>query len=115
MSYSRIFGQVVLLTICINEIFSSNLVYELRKKYLEGTYSVKNLLEKEEFDFPENVLAQLTLFEIYFDQKDCQKMEEIYQNICDYFPVNQLVNYKLGNFYFKEKNYKKQLPWLNGF
>ncbi|MFQ3675773.1 MAG: hypothetical protein SNJ64_04450, partial [Endomicrobiia bacterium] len=107
MPHCRIFGQIVLLTIFVNEIFSSNLVYELRKKYLTGDYSVKNILETYEFGFPENILAQLTLFEIYSDQKNYQKMEEIYQNICNYFPINQLLEYKLGTFYYKEKNYQK--------
>lgn len=102
---------LVFLSFTYSEI-EEPLVVQLRKKFLTGDLSVKNLLETQEFEGNDKLLSYLTLFEIYANEKNLDKMLEIQQKIGNNYPISQLTNYILGKYYYSNKKFKESAEKL---
>jgi len=58
-----------------------------------------------EFEEKDNIIKNLTLFEYYIDKNDLEHAKVYYELLKSCYPVNQLVNYRLGKYYFKEQDF----------
>lgn len=102
------------LSILINlqNILSCEDVIYLRKAYLEKknvVISTESYSNKDFFTFQE-LVKYLTLFEFSLDQRNIEFAQDIANRLQTCYPVTQLVNYRLAEYYYKlgEFEYAKE-------
>lgn len=87
-------------------------VLSLRRKYLESKLTDYHIMQLESYqtnNLKEEVLKNLILFEYYMDRLMLQKAEKYAIILSSFYPVNQLVNFRLGEYFFldnKEESIK---------
>ncbi len=106
---------VILIISCCN-IFGQKQqeILFLRKMYLQkkiSTTTVKQL-ENSFFDYPEDVVKNLILFEFYLDRNELSVALQYAQQLQPFYPINQLVNFRLGKKYFDEKKFEESTIWF---
>lgn len=106
----------VLILTFIQFLFSEEDSIKFRQDYLEKKV-VKISSETYQISdshFSYDVFKHLTLFEFYLNvEQNIELAENIANNLQQYYPVKQLVNYSLGKHYYKIKNYDRAKFYLN--
>ncbi|MCX7940746.1 MAG: SpoIID/LytB domain-containing protein [Endomicrobia bacterium] len=75
--------------------------------YIRKTYLDKKFVDISSFSLSEvttsfaDVIKNLTLFEFYVDKGKIELTEKIGTSLMNYYPVKQLVNYRLGEYYYQ--------------
>ncbi len=88
----------------LTKLYSSEIL-ELRKQYLKGELIKPPTYFQENFTETEEILYNLTLFEHNLDKNNLEEAQKYALSLQDYYPISQLVNFKLGEHYFLNKNY----------
>ncbi|MEN3013327.1 MAG: SpoIID/LytB domain-containing protein [Endomicrobiia bacterium] len=105
--------KVIILDIFLITFCFSQDILEMRKKYLEKKITDYNLLETYQFESErEKVLRDLILFEYYLDKKETDKAEKYAINLASFYPINQLINFRLGEYFFKNNLEEKAINYL---
>jgi stage II sporulation protein D len=84
--------------------FAVDNVFDLRTNYLTKKLVSISSFSETEFEEKDNIIKNLTLFEYYIDKNDLEHAKVYYELLKSCYPVNQLVNYRLGKYYFKEQD-----------
>jgi len=85
--------------------FAGDNAFDLRTNYLAKKLVSISSFSETEFEEKDNIIKNLTLFEYYIDKNDLEYAKVYYELLKSCYPVNQLVNYRLGKYYFKEQDY----------
>jgi SpoIID/LytB domain protein len=85
--------------------FAVDNVFDLRTNYLAKKLVSISSFSETEFEEKDNIIKNLTLFEYYIDKNDLEHAKVYYELLKSCYPVNQLVNYRLGKYYFKEQDF----------
>jgi SpoIID/LytB domain protein len=85
--------------------FAVDNIFDLRTNYLAKKLVSISSFSETEFEEKDNIIKNLTLFEYYIDKNDLEHAKVYYELLKSCYPVNQLVNYRLGKYYFKEQDY----------
>lgn len=97
------FTVVNILLSCHSWMFLQELdILNIRKKYLEGRLTDYHIaqLEQCELNPKDEVLRKLILFEYYMDKLDIEKAKNYASELSSFYPIAQLVNFRLGEYFF---------------
>ena len=87
------------------ELIFSNDVLKLRTSYLEKKLVSISTFSETEFSEEDELIKNLILFEYYLDKKDFENIKTYYELLKFCYPINQLVNFRLGKYYFEQRNF----------
>ena len=80
-------------------------ILELRSSYLAKKNISTSTFLQTQFDEKDAVIKNLVLFESYLDKDDFENAFVYYELLKSCFPISQIVNFRLGEYYFKQKNF----------
>lgn len=81
-------------------------ILTIRRKYLEGKLTDYHILQLEtlQLDSLDTIFKNLILFEYYIDNLQIEKAENYAVVLSSFYPISQLVNFRLGeNFFLSNK------------
>jgi len=104
MIYKNIIVFFCLLIFFVEPNFSAD-IFSIRNGYLDKKpFFIETSSETEVIE-EDKVIKNLTLFEYYLDKNDLEEATSYYELLKSCYPVNQLINFRLGKYYFEQKNY----------
>ncbi len=81
-------------------------ILDLRNAYLKGGLTQPNTIFQEVLTEDEEILKNLTLFEFHLDKNDLQSAENYASVLLNFYPISQIINFRLGEYHFLSKNYE---------
>lgn len=87
--------------------------YKLRNEYLEKKLEETSIFVSTEPSSPEDIIKNLTLFEFYLDKGEIILAEKFCSSLFLYHPIRQLVNYRLGEYYYKLGKFEQAKKYLH--
>lgn len=86
--------------------------YKLRTAYLERKLSEISLHVSSQPHPCDDIIKNLTLFEFYLDNGEINLAEKFSVSLSLYHPIKQLVNYRLGEYYYKLGKFDQAKEYL---
>jgi len=103
--------EILILFCCI--LFSQQRdILKIRNSYLKGEPIDVQQIEDIKSEYPQDVIKNLTLFEIYIDKKDLEGASNHYSYLQSIYPINQLTNYRMAEYYLENKNLEEAKNYL---
>ncbi|MCX7910469.1 MAG: SpoIID/LytB domain-containing protein [Endomicrobia bacterium] len=103
----------IILTATFYTVSFSESILEIRKKYLDKKITdYYILLSYQSEDYRDIILKDLILFEYYLDKEEVEKAKYYGVYLSSFYPLNQLTNFRLGEFYFIKGDMEKAVSFF---
>ncbi|MCS7227912.1 MAG: SpoIID/LytB domain-containing protein, partial [Endomicrobia bacterium] len=118
MQNCSIFRRIISLTILFfyfnkNTVFSVETFTLFRNDYLNRKITnLSDIISVELKSDKDKILKNLTLFEFYVDSKDIDLALQYLPQLEKTYPVSQLVNYRLGEYFYLSGDYQQAKEYL---
>jgi len=87
-------------------------ILKIRESYLKGELVDTKQIEDLKLEHPQEVIKHLILFEIYIDKKNIEEAYKYYSYLQSFYPINQLVNYRMAEYYLSKGNLEEAKNYL---